>query len=211
MLFFGHVGITLGTALLLAKATIRYPEDNLTLAEHSQPDRPKSGDDRLRASHTPLLNYLTHRFDLRLLLVGSLLPDIIDKPVGHLLFRETFSNGRIFSHTGLFLILFCSLGLFFYRHFQSTGMLVLSFGIAMHLVLDQMWQDYYTLAWPVFGFPFRRVDISEWIPDILNALIRDPQTYIPEIIGFIIIGLFFYWIIRKRQYISFIKTGTING
>ena len=48
---------------------------------------------------------LARRVDIRLLAIGSLLPDIIDKPVGQVFFRGTFSDGRIFSHTLLFLAL----------------------------------------------------------------------------------------------------------
>nr|WP_292468287.1 metal-dependent hydrolase [Methanolobus sp.] len=38
---------------------------------------------------------------------GSLLPDIIDKPIGRFLFADSIANGRIFAHTLVFL--------FFYR------------------------------------------------------------------------------------------------
>jgi len=76
MLIFGHAGITLGTAIFL----------NGTLAKnypfHTREDKkikhPRSSSD----SRISWLTSLGNRIDIRLLLVGSLLPDIIDKPIG---------------------------------------------------------------------------------------------------------------------------------
>jgi hypothetical protein len=107
MLAFGHTGLTLGLAVLLA---------GLTATSHSSRSKEVRAD--VLSSPSPWAaaetNYgethklswiqsLAHYADLRLLLVGSLLPDIIDKPVGQFFFRETFSNGRIFSHPSSFL------------------------------------------------------------------------------------------------------------
>ncbi len=62
---------------------------------------------------------LARRVDIRLQLVGSLLPDIIDKPVGQFFFRETFSNDRIFSHTLLFLIIIAAAGFYLYKRHRQ--------------------------------------------------------------------------------------------
>ncbi len=37
--------------------------------------------------------------DLRWVLVFGLLADLVDKPIGLLLFRESFNNGRIYGHS----------------------------------------------------------------------------------------------------------------
>ncbi|MBA7692845.1 hypothetical protein ES703_101414 [subsurface metagenome] len=79
MLIFGHVGITLGAAVFLNGALTK----SYSLCAGG------------RASG---LASLGNRIDIRLLLLGSLLPDIIDKPIGQFFFRDTFSNGRIFCH-----------------------------------------------------------------------------------------------------------------
>jgi hypothetical protein len=42
--------------------------------------------------------------DYRYVIVGSMLPDIIDKTVGMVLFADTFANGRIFAHALLFIV-----------------------------------------------------------------------------------------------------------
>jgi len=102
--------------------------------------------------------------DLRILLIGSLLPDIIDKPLGHLLFRQELSNGRTFAHTIVFLVAIFSLGMYLYRKSRRTWLLALSFGTAMHLLLDQMWRDPHALLWTAFSLAFEKGDISDWIP-----------------------------------------------
>lgn len=126
------------------------------------------------------LDSLAKHVDIRFLLIGSLLPDIVDKPVGLLLFRETFSNGRIFCHTLLFLGLLSLAGIYFYRRGGKTWLLALSFGTFTHLILDQMWRSPRTLLWPVYGFAFEKIDLTGWMSNIFYALLTDPAVYVPE-------------------------------
>jgi inner membrane protein len=76
MLILAHTGITLGAAAVIASTA----KDRRLI--------PKSWLSPFRA----LSGYL----DIRLLLVGSVLPDIIDKPVGLYFFRESLGSGRIY-------------------------------------------------------------------------------------------------------------------
>jgi len=99
-----------------------------------------------------------HRYQASAL--GSLLPDIIDKPVGQFFFRDTFSNGRIFCHTLLFLILITLAGLCLYRSRGKTWLLGFSFGTFMHLIQDQMWLEPRTFLWPLYGFAFEKIDLT---------------------------------------------------
>jgi len=69
MLIFGHAGITLGaTALLNGALTKSYS--------------------LCAGGRASWLASLGNRIDIRLLLLGSLLPDIIDKPAGQFSFDE---------------------------------------------------------------------------------------------------------------------------
>ena len=40
--------------------------------------------------------------DLRVLAFGAVLPDLIDKPIGSILFTDYYGTGRIYAHTLLF-------------------------------------------------------------------------------------------------------------
>ena len=140
-------------------------------------------------------------------MVGALLPDIIDKPVGLFFFSETFGHGRIFSHTLLFLILVALAGLCLYLRHNRGWMLVLAFGTFTHLLLDQMWLTPSTLFWPFFGFDFWRGDPAGWVPGILNALLTNPEVYVPELVGAAILLWFGLALVRRRKVRAFIRYG----
>jgi inner membrane protein len=196
MLLFGHIGITLGTAVLLNAALSK------SFPLSTQPNQQLPHAQQIKPS-------LLSRIDLRILLVGSLLPDIIDKPVGAFLFRDTFSNGRIFCHTLLFLILITLAGFYLYRRYGRTWLLVLSFGTFMHLILDQMWLEPQTLLWPLYGFAFKKTDVTNLLENWLRIMHTKPDVYIPEIIGGVILVLFFLVPVYRRKVYSFIRNGQI--
>lgn len=209
MLIFGHTGITLGIAILssraLSKSYSASTEENRGRKKlESSPELPSAQNHRGRASW---VTSLANHADIRLLLIGSLLPDFIDKPMGQIFFRDTFSNGRIFCHTLLFLILITLAGLYLYRRRSKSWLLVLSFGTLTHLVFDQMWRAPLTLLWPIYGFVFERIDLTFWTPNILDALLTEPEVYLPELVGATILIWFAQTLVRRRKVCAFIKYG----
>jgi hypothetical protein len=145
--------------------------------------------------------------DIRFLLVGSLLPDIIDKPIGVYFFRETFSNGRIFSHTLLFLISITVIGFLIKKYFGKTWGLALSFGTFFHLILDEMRLIPKTLLWPLFGIGFEKYEIGNWLMNMLQGLLENPKLYVPEIIGFLLVMWFSWDLLHRRAIIRFLTQG----
>lgn len=208
MLVFGHTGITLGTAALLAGVlgNSRLSKTTRNEAIESSPHHSYVVPKR-KASW---LTYLGSHIDIRLLLIGSLLPDIIDKPVGQFFFRATFNNGRIFCHTLLFLILVTVAGIYLYRCYSKTWLLTFSFGTLTHLIFDQMWCAPRTLFWPILGLTFQRADISNWMPDIFQALLTNPVVYLPELVGAVILIWFAWLLLHRRNIYSFIKYGQVR-
>ena len=206
MLLLGHIGITLGAAALLTDTLLR----NGRLSQTTKNKDVKSSLHRSGLSpncEASWLTYLENHIDIRLLLIGSLLPDIIDKPIGHLLFREMFNNGRIFPHTLLFLILVTISGIYLYKCHKKTWLIAFSFGTLAHLVFDQMWHAPRTLFWPLMGLTFERIDISDLVPNIIHALLTDPAVYLPELLGAVILVWFAWLLFRKRKIRRFIKYG----
>ncbi|MCD6383506.1 MAG: metal-dependent hydrolase [Thermoplasmata archaeon] len=111
--------------------------------------------------------------DLRLLLLALMLPDIIDKPIGHLLLHS-LNNGRIFAHTLLFLTLLLILGV------RWEAFRWLALGVAIHDALDLMFLAPTTFFWPIFGpFPTTEFTPSTW----LYSLFHDPVVLGGEIAG----------------------------
>ena len=208
MLLFGHIGITLAaTALgfgLTDKLRNGITEDGV---EGSSPNSDSSPSKTQRGSKMSFFRSLANRVDIRFLFVGSMLPDIIDKPVGIYLFQETFSNGRIFSHTLLFLVLLTVAGLLIRGYSGKTWGLALSIGTLFHLVLDQMWQTPKTLFWPIFGIAFERIENTYWLRNILQALFSEPEVYVPEIIGLIALVWFVSKLVHHKAFTGFLKLG----
>ncbi len=210
MLIFGHTGITLGVAVLLAGALTggRLPK---TTGNEAIESSSRSSQVVLTLSDFPRhkaswLTSLGSHIDIRLLLIGSLLPDFIDKPVGQFFFRGTFSNGRIFCHTLVFLLLITLTGIYLYQS-QKTGLLVLSFGTFIHLICDQMWLTPQTLLWPLYGYTFQKYALTYWLQNMLYNLHTDPAVYVPELVGAVILIWFVLVLVRRRKLYSFIRNG----
>lgn len=209
MLLFGHVGITLGAAGVIAGVvTNRSPGETPASAKNTGTDNAIAGK---TAGHPAFwLTTLGGYLDIRFLLIGSLLPDIIDKPVGQYLFQETFSNGRIFCHTLIFLILIAASGWYLYRRYHRTGLLALASGTLAHLILDRMWESPKTLLWPLFGLTFERVDLTYWMSRLLQALLLDPVTYIPELVGIAVVAWFVWLLWRRQRIYAFLRHGYVR-
>ena len=196
MLIFGHAGVTLGAGVILKGVITR----NYSL----QPRVNKVTDESKGRGLTFL-----EKIDTRLLLIGSLLPDIIDKPVGQFFFRDSLSNGRIFCHTLAFLLLITLGGFYLYRSRGKTWLLVLSFGTLTHLLCDQMWLARQTLLWPAYGWAFQRYDLTYWLQNIFYALRTDPAVYVPELVGIAVLIWFALMLVRRGKVYAFIRNGRV--
>ncbi|WAI02429.1 metal-dependent hydrolase [Methanogenium organophilum] len=98
------------------------------------------------------LLYLTR--DCRALIycaVGSLLPDIIDKPIGHLVLTS-LDNGRIFFHSLTICALVVLLGLVIFAKWRHPGLLFIAAGILSHQLADAMWAEPRSWFWPFLGW-----------------------------------------------------------
>jgi len=142
--------------------------------------------------------------DPKYLVIGSLLPDIIDKPVGMVIFSSILANGRIIGHTLLFSISILLIGLYLYDERKDIRILSLTSGTFFHLMEDQMWGDPRTLFWPLFGWSFPKDSIDRSGLEYLLALFSEsfhPQfteSYIPEILGIgVTVVLALYWLKNK--------------
>lgn len=117
--------------------------------------------------------------DLAFLALGSILPDVIDKPLGLVVFG-TPAMGRTLAHTLLFLLVLVALAV----KLRDIRIASVSIGVFAHLILDFMWQSPVILIWPLFGnFP-SALDIRtlSYVQRLLYGL-RNPLVGLPEVLG----------------------------
>jgi hypothetical protein len=110
-------------------------------------------------------------FDYRLVMIGALLPDVLDGLTG----------GRWVAHT-----LLCSVVAMFGVMLFTRGhrrlrrhLIALPIGMLLHLVLDGMWTDRDTFWWPFFGTT---------VPDLpLPSVERGVTNVVLEAVGAIVL------------------------
>ena len=151
--------------------------------------------------------------DIRVLLVASLLPDIIDKPVGRIVFKETFENGRIFAHTLVFLIVVTVIGFCIPSKNRFRVGTALALGVATHLVLDAMWHMPETLLWPLYGLSFGKYpsDLYSWagLQEAIQRVMAQPFLALPELFGAAVVLWLVYELVRRRCLYDFLRHGTV--
>jgi len=206
MLLFGHVGITLGATLAAhgtaALGALALRREGRAVEPAASAAAPIIG--RRRVSSP------ARWIDYRLILLGSLLPDIIDKPLAIWLH---VGSGRGIAHTLVFAGLLAFAGLLVYAWRRGIGLLCLCFASMMHLVLDDMWLNPRTLLWPAYGWPFQGTDTGLWasLRSWLNTLASEPGAYLPEIAGASLLGVFVLVILaRPGGPTSFIRRGWLG-
>jgi inner membrane protein len=146
--------------------------------------------------------------DLRWLLAGSILPDIVDKTIGQMLFKPYFENGRIFCHTVIFTILMFVAGVYRQRYRDDNRILLLAFGMASHLMLDKIWLEAETAYWPALG-PFVRNPSLQTLAQQISDALSDPFFWTSEIGGlaFLIMSLRYLGVKKPGDLRDFLLTG----
>lgn len=119
--------------------------------------------------------------DFRLVALGSLLPDLVDKTFGRRLYQDDQGwNDHTFGHTLAFNLALAGAAFKHYRRQHDTRLLSLAAGSATHLLVDPVIRVPRTLFWPLFGARFPRV----------NGLGR-PATLVSQALAFaILIAMF---------------------
>ncbi len=109
--------------------------------------------------------------------LGAVLPDLLDKPVGHLLLAESLNSGRIFGHGLLFLALLAFAGIVLERRRGSFALLAVAAGVLSHQVLDAMWAIPVTWYYPLLG-PYRPYEFTDYFGGAILAEISSLSEWI---------------------------------
>lgn len=141
--------------------------------------------------------------DTRLVIVGSMLPDILDKSIGYI----TPVAGRSLFHG--FIPLFLLLSVLLLKSYGIFLSLFLS--SSFHLVLDKMFLYPKILFWPVLGF-----ELNMGVVDVNNywyILFNSTYVQVTEIMGVIILTMFVvnYGFYRKENLLKFLKENNLKS
>ena len=91
-------------------------------------------------------------------------------------------------------------------------MMVLALASGGHLLLDEIWHTKETLWWPFYGWSFpeyKEVDMWDWLTDLYDGLSGRLDTFIPEIIGTVILVPVVVLLIWKGAFARFLKEGRL--
>lgn len=142
--------------------------------------------------------------DYRFIALGALLPDLIDKTIGRVLFEDVFASGRLFAHTLVFVIVVLAVGYLYFRKHGDCRIMLVGGACFLHLLEDQMWKVPQTFFWPVLGWEFPSGYSYGSFLDYILHIVR--HSYTPEfsfvmtseIIGMLVI-LFIVYGHRKQK------------
>ncbi len=122
------------------------------------------------------------RMDLRLLLIGAVLPDLIDTPIG-LTTYAAVESVRLVGHSLLFAATVMILVMLATRRGRPRKKwMPLAIGVLIHLFLDAIWVDPETLWWPVFGWEFSTSGFTD-AAAYLSAVLSSPVMWAGEALG----------------------------
>jgi inner membrane protein len=148
------------------------------------------------------------RIDYRVVLLGAVLPDVVDLPLGRLLLREEFQSQHLWGHTLLLPVVLALGVMLLMRGERARRWFVLPMAVLVHLGIDAMWDHPITLYWPLFGTDFPAERLGPWWRSLVA-----PVQIAKEVAG---LGMLLYLGIghdlqkadRRR---AFLRTGKLEG
>jgi len=134
-------------------------------------------------------------------ILGSILPDLIDKPLGFLIF-PSIGDGRLIAHSLIGLALIVLIAASISRDLLLTA--ALAVGVITHQVLDEMWKIPVNWFYPFLG-PFPVYQMENYFGWGLMRELTTPSEYLFGL------GILFLLINWSPGPISRIRAGVLSG
>jgi membrane-bound metal-dependent hydrolase YbcI (DUF457 family) len=145
---------------------------------------------------------LDPRADLRFVIFFTLVADIVDKPLGLWVFKDTINNGRVWFHSISVNLLVTALLV------AARTPLVYSLALWLHQLCDRMWMRPWVALWPLTGrFGYRDLPFEDWVYGIFN-----PYNVVSDVIGLAVLLAFArrYGLWRPSQLSLWARTGELS-
>ena len=151
---------------------------------------------------------IRRHLDYRFIALGALLPDLIDKPIGRILFAESIASGYLIGHTLVFVIVIFIVGYILYRQRGDSRIVQVAGASFLHLVEDRMWRIPVNLLWPVLGWKFPQGsaygNLTDYMQSVSVCCIK-PISFFFEVVGFFVLVVMLVRYIRKYRDVHALK------
>jgi hypothetical protein len=121
--------------------------------------------------------------------IGAVLPDLVDKPLGYIILPSV-GYGRFFFHNLIIFAILLVAGLLLWKYYSSPVVLALDIGVLSHQILDSMWTDPRTWLYPLLGTPAAHIPPPDYLLYLLETDLYNPAEWV--IILVCISGLVLY-------------------
>lgn len=123
------------------------------------------------------------KVDVRFLLLGAILPDLIDLPIGTVFFADRYSTGELWAHSLIAPSLYIVIVLIATRRGRERrAWMALGVGWMFHILLDGMWLEREVFLWPFFGWEIPPGEAPFW-PLAWERALSDPWRWVKEAVG----------------------------
>ena len=153
------------------------------------------------------------KVDVRFLLAGAVLPDVVDLMLGTVVLAGTYSIGELWLHTLLAPTVY-TIGVLLLtrRGRRRRAYMALGVGWLLHILLDGLWTDPEVLFWPFFGWELPVGEAPFWPLAWLRAW-ADPWRWVIELVGlgYLVWLWFAAGLNQKERRDVLVRTGRIPG
>ena len=146
---------------------------------------------------------IRRHLDYRFIALGALLPDLIDKPIGRILFAESVASGRLVGHTLVFILILLIGGYVLLKQRGDNRGVQVAGASFLHLVEDQMWKSPVTLLWPALGWEFPHGSaygsFTNYVLDASSSCLVPKLSigFVSEVVGFFVLVGILLWYLRR--------------
>lgn len=159
------------------------------------------------------LTYVTlgrRRIDYRFVLLGAVLPDVVDGLLGLFFFEGP--AGRWIAHSLVAVIVVSVAIVVAFQGERRLALFGIGVGWLLHLVADGMWLAPETFFWPLFGTGFSRAPAEPYSWDLFANPLSNAGAWAQELLGAAILAWF--WVAfslgRNDRLKLFLKDGYLR-
>ena len=149
------------------------------------------------------------RMDYRILIVASLLPDLIDKPLARFLESSLTYESRAFGHTLVFLGIIGVLAIIQRLGRKNCWLFPVFLGVLFHDTFDVMWLHREIFLWPMEGWQFSKPMDEAWQGWVQFGGYKIKKLDFIDNISVLFILFFFMKIALGRTIMEFVKKGKL--